>query len=143
MKNITVKECMTEHPVLVAPDTTLAAAAQKMKEVKCGFLPVGRRGKLRGIITDRDIVTRAIAEGRNPLFETVRDYMTPQVYACSENDYLEDAIDKMFEHKVSRLVVKNGKGSVVGVLSYGGILRQEATSGEIALMVKHAMFPAA
>lgn len=143
MKNITVKECMTEHPVLTAPDTTLAVAAQKMKKAECGFLPVGRRGKLQGIITDRDIVIRAIAEGRNPLFEVVEDYMTPQVYACSENDYLEDAIDKMFEHKVSRLVVKNAMGKVVGVLSYGGILRQEGTSREIALLVKHALFPAA
>lgn len=143
MKNITVKECMTEHPVLIAPGTTLAIAAQKMRDKKCGFLPVGSRGKLRGIITDRDIVVRAIAEGRNPMFETVADYMTKDVYACNERDYLEDAIEKMFECKVSRLVVMNAKGGVVGVLSYGGILRQEATAGEISLMVKHALFPAA
>jgi len=143
MKNITVKECMTEHPVLVAPDTTLAVAAQKMRDMKCGFLPVGRRGKLRGIITDRDIVVRAIAEGRNPMLETVADYMTEQVFACNENDYLEDAIDKMFEHKVTRLVVMDAKGGVVGVLSYGGILRQEATAGEISIMLKRALFPAA
>jgi signal-transduction protein with cAMP-binding, CBS, and nucleotidyltransferase domain len=142
MKNIKVKDCMTEHPVLITPDTTLASAAQKMKEMKCGFLPVGTRGKMSGIITDRDIVVRAIAEGRNPMFETVADYMTHQVYACSENDFLEDAIDKMFEHKVSRLVVKNAKHSVVGVLSYGGILRQEATPGEISVLLKHALFPA-
>lgn len=142
MKNITVKDCMTEHPTLVAPDTTLAIAAQKMKEVGCGFLPVGKGGKLRGIITDRDIVIRAIAEGRNPLFEVVSDYMTPEVFACNENDYLEDAIEKMCEHKVTRLVVKNLKGKVTGVLSYGGLLRQEATPTEIASMIKHALYPA-
>jgi CBS domain-containing protein len=143
MKNITVKDCMTENPVMIEPDVTLAVAAQKMKDVGCGFLPIGKRGKLRGIITDRDIVIRAIAEGRNPLYERVEDYMSEQVFACSESDFLEDAIEKMFEHKVTRLVVKNAKGKVTGVLSYGGILRQEATAGEIAVMVKHAMFPTA
>ena len=139
MKDVQVKECMTPHPVLITPDTTLAVAAQKMKMAQCGFLPVGRRGKLQGIITDRDIVVRAIAEGRNPLYEQVSDYMTHTVYACNENDYLEDAIDKMFEHKVARLVVKNARNKVVGVLSYGGVIRDDARPADVAMLVKHAM----
>lgn len=143
MKNVTVREFMTLHPVLAEPEMTLSEAARKMKEVDCGFLPVAENGKLLGIITDRDIVIRAIAEGKNPAGEKVGSYMTPRVFACSENDFLEDAIDKMHTHQVTRLVVKNRKGDVTGVLSYGGLLRQEATSSEIAQTIKHAMFPGA
>jgi CBS domain-containing protein len=143
MKNITVSELMTPNAVLISPEATLAEAARRMREADCGFLPVGSNGNLLGIITDRDIVIRAIAESKNPLVEKVRTYMTPHVYACNERDYLEDAADKMHEHKVTRLVVRNGKGHVSGVLSFGGILRNGATSKEMSDAVKHTFNPEA
>lgn len=138
MQNTKVKALMTEHPVLIKPDITLDEAARKMKDVDCGVLPVGTKDKLQGIITDRDIVIRALAKGKDPAKEKVKDYMTAKVYACNEDDFLEDAADKMRDHKVSRLVVKNHEGKVTGILSFGGILRKNADADEVANVVKHA-----
>lgn len=138
MQNTKVKELMTEHPVLIKPGATLYEAARKMKNVDCGVLPVGTEDKLEGIITDRDIVIRAVSQGKDVKKEQVKDYMTKTVYACNEEDYLEDAADKMHDHAVSRLVVKNKQGKVTGILSFGGILRKNADADEVANVVKHA-----
>ncbi|MBI3440214.1 MAG: CBS domain-containing protein [Proteobacteria bacterium] len=132
---------MTPHPELISPTATLQQAAKKMESVNCGALPVGTENKLKGIITDRDIVIRALAQGRNPATEKVSGYMTEQVYACNENDTLEDASEKMHQHKVSRLVVRNHTGKVTGILSFGGILRNDASSKEIAGVVRHCCGP--
>lgn len=139
MKNTKVRDLMTEEPVMIAPDASLKQAAEKMKSVDCGILPVGTKDKLIGIITDRDIVIRALSGGKDPSKEKVSDYMTGKVHCCSEDDYLEDAADKMREHKVSRLVVKNRQGQATGILSFGGILRRNADADEVSNVVKHAV----
>ena len=138
MRNTQVKDLMTENPVLINPDMTLKEAAAKMRDIDCGILPVGTEDKLKGIITDRDIVIRAVSRGKDIAREQVKDYMTADVYACNEHDTLEDAADKMRVHKVSRLVVKNKAGKVTGILSFGGILRRNADAAEVANVVKHA-----
>src|SRR5690606_36219718 len=99
---------------------------------------VGSDAQLRGVITDRDIVIRALAYGKNPMEERVRDYMTENVFCCNENDFIEDAAQKMKSHKVGRLIVKNASGAPVGILSFGGILRKEADAHEVANVIKHA-----
>jgi CBS domain-containing protein len=138
-----VKEMMTPHPEMISPAATLQQAAKRMKSVKCGALPVGTENKLKGIITDRDIVIRALAEGKNPAVEKVSDYMSAPVFACNEKDTLEDAAEKMHQHKVSRLVVRNHDGKVTGILSFGSVLRYDADPKEIAGTVKHACGPIA
>ena len=138
-----VKELMTSHPEMISPAATLDQAAKKMKAVKCGALPVGTENKLKGIITDRDIVIRALAEGKNPATEKVGDYMSDPVFACNEKDTLEDAAEKMQQHKVSRLVVRNHEGKVTGILSFGSILKNDANPKEVASIVKHACGPVA
>ena len=94
-----VGELMAPHPTLIAPDATLQQAAKRMEAVDCGALPVGTENKLVGIITDRDIVIRAIARGKIPAHEKVAGYMTPAVYTCRENDTLEDAAKKINVHQ--------------------------------------------
>ena len=90
--NVTkVKEVMTPNPVLIDPNATLEQAAKKMETIDCGALPVGTENELSGIITDRDIVVRALARGKNPATETVGSVMTREVYDCSEDDSLDDA----------------------------------------------------
>ncbi|MGZ9097513.1 MAG: CBS domain-containing protein [Micavibrio sp.] len=138
MKTIIVKDLMTPNPVLIDPDATLQEAAESMKSVDCGMLPVGVKDNLEGVITDRDIIIRALAEGKSSAQAKVRDFMTVKVYACNENDTLDAAADKMRTHKVGRLVVKDNSGKVTGVLSFGGILRKEADAMEISNVVKHA-----
>ena len=139
MRNAKVKDFMTSEAVLIAPAATLKEAAVKMKAVDCGVLPVGTPDDVQGIITDRDIVIRAVSKGKDITKEKVKDYMTTQVFGCNENDTLEDAAAKMRTHKVSRLVVKNSKGTVKGILSFGGLLRKQADAEEISNIVKHTV----
>lgn len=133
-----VKDLMMTEPQFVAPTASLQEAAKFMASVNCGMLPVGTPKKVKGIITDRDIVTRAVSAGRDPAKARVEDYMTEEVFACNENDTLTNAAEKMREHKVSRLLVRNHAGQVVGVLSFGGLLRQSAAAGDIAHVVERA-----
>ena len=139
MHTVKVKELMTDHPFTIEPDATLREAAVLMKRAACGFLPVSDKGKLLGVITDRDIVIRALAEAGDPMVEKVRDFMTRDVYSCNEADYLEDAADKMQAHKVTRLVVRNDKGRVTGVLSLGALLRRDVGAREAAKVVSHLL----
>ena len=139
MNNTQVKDLMTEEPALISKNATLQEAAEMMDAVDCGFLPVGTADKLEGIITDRDIIIRALAQGKTPSEEIVKDYMTVAAYGCNEDDFLEDAANKMREHKISRHVVRNHEGMVTGVLSFGGILRKNADADEVANVVKHAI----
>jgi len=89
-----VQELMKENPEVIKPDATLREAAQKMKEIECGVLPVGTKDNLQGMITDRDIIIRAVAEGKDPAKEKVRDYMTDEAHACKETETLQDAAKK-------------------------------------------------
>jgi CBS domain-containing protein len=139
MKNIKIREIMTDHPFMISPNATLREAAELMKKANCGFLPVGRKSKVVGIITDRDIVIRSVAEAKNPLAEKVCDHMTDAVYSCNEDDFLEDAAEKMQAHKVTRLVVRNEHGRVVGVLSLGALLRRDVGAREAAKTINHVL----
>lgn len=139
MHNTQVRDLMSFGPAFISANDDLAKAAALMRKIDCGVLPVGDSETVEGMITDRDIVIRAIAMGKNPAQEKVKDYMTSKVYACHEDDYLEDAADKMREHKVSRLIVRDSHGHTKGILSFGGILRKIASADEVANVVKHAM----
>lgn len=138
MKTAKVRDVMTANPVMIDPDATLQQAAELMKFIDCGMLPVGTKNDLDGVITDRDIVIRAIAQGVNPAQAPVRDHMTTRVCTCNEDDLLEEATAKLRKFRVSRLLVKNGDGKVTGILSIGIILRREADPNDIAELVKHA-----
>ena len=136
-----VKEFMTPSPVHALPTETLAQAAKKMESVDCGVLPVGTEGKLEGVITDRDIVIRAIAKGKNPAVEKVADYMASTVHTCHENDSLEEAVEKMHKYKVGRLIVADEAGKTIGILSFGRIFRTDATPYDLAALIKSAAGP--
>lgn len=137
----TARDVMTPDPVMIAPDATLQSAAKKMEAVDCGVLPVGSNGHIKGIITDRDIVIRAVAQGKNPAHAKVQDFMTGQVHACNEDDSLEEAVGKMRQHKVSRLIVKNKAGRMTGILSFGCILRNDASPEDLAHVIRSCSGP--
>ncbi|MDI1229464.1 MAG: CBS domain-containing protein [bacterium] len=138
MRNVKVKDLMTVNPCVISPGATLVEAARMMNDNDCGMLPVGTADNLEGIVTDRDIVLRGVAQGADLTRETVSGVMTGAVCACNEDDYLEDAALKMRANKVSRLIVRNLAGKMVGILSFGGLLRREADAIEICSVVKHA-----
>lgn len=134
-----VKDLMESNLAMIGPDATLQEAAQKMKEINCGFLPVGEDpASPMGIITDRDIVIRAVCDGKNPAEEKVSQYMTSDVCACAEEDSLEDAAKQMNNYQVSRLVVKSEDGTLCGVLTFGRIIRSNDNKDEITNVVQQA-----
>jgi len=135
MQNTQVKELMEDQIVMVSPDDTLAEASKKMKSSNCGFLPVGKANKPEGVITDRDIVIRAIALGKDPAMTKVQDCMTEMVATCKNDDTLMDVASKMREHGVSRLVVLDRDNTMCGVLSFGRILRNHDDQEEVSDVV--------
>lgn len=139
MQSTKVKVVMTHNPSVIAPDSSLKRAAQKMEAIDCGILPVGTEGKLEGIITDRDIVLRAVARGKNVNTEKVRDYMTPEIYYCKEDDALEQAAELMHRHHVNRLLVQDESGNLSGIISFGCILRKDNDTVEVCDIVERAV----
>ncbi len=138
--NNTAKDLMTPDPQMIAPTATLKEAAQKMEKIDCGVLPVGEKGNVEGMITDRDIVLRAVAKGKDVNVEKVSDYMTAdKICCCEESDTLEDAGGKMRQHNVSRLLVKDQSGEVCGILTFGRILRQNESIEEIGNVIECAV----
>ncbi len=134
-----VKELMEANVSFIDPNSTLDEAAKQMKELNCGVLPVGDTNRLEGIITDRDIVLRAVAEGKNMTQERVRDYMTNDVHACSEDDLLKDAATMMRERMINRVMVKDSRGNISGILTFGRILRSDEDMGEITDVIECAV----
>lgn len=133
-----VKDFMEGHVEMIPASATLQDAARKMEEIDCGFLPVGAAGAPEGIITDRDIVIRAVAKGKDPAKEKVKDYMTRTIHSCTKNLSLEEAATLMNEKKVGRLVVNDESGKACGVLSFGRIIRKGDNPQEVASVVQCA-----
>ncbi len=117
-----VKEVMTRSPECVNPDDSLQDAARKMKDLDVGPLPVcGMNDKLAGILTDRDIVVRAVAEGRDIRTAKVRDAMTEGVTYCFEDDDVSEAARLMRDKQIRRLIVLNGDKRMTGIVSLGDL----------------------
>jgi CBS domain-containing protein len=129
------KDIMWSAPPMIAPSATLQEAASKMAEVNAGVLPVGKDGKAEGIITDRDIVVRAVSKGKDPTSEKVSRFMTRGLHSCRESDTLNDAAQLMKKNRVSRLAVLNDKERFSGILSFGHIFRNDANADEAVEIV--------
>jgi CBS domain-containing protein len=133
-----VSSLMKYNPEIISPEMTLKEAARRMDKLNCGVLPVGTFEELVGMITDRDIVIRAIANGKNVAREKVKDYMSSEVYYCDIDDTLEHAAKLMHDNHVSRLVVKDTNGEVAGILSFGCILRNHKSKPEMSNVIEFA-----
>lgn len=138
MEKIQVKELMETNIQLINSNATLEQASKKMKESCCGFLPVGGDTIPEGIITDRDIVVRALAEGKDPKSEKVCDYMTSDIYSCQETDTLGDAAIVMGANNVSRLIVKDETDAICNILTFGRIIRKHGNKQEVSDVVEKA-----
>lgn len=114
-----IKEIMTRDIEMVSSNTNLAEAAKKMKDFNIGSLPVWEGDDLVGIITDRDLVVRGIAEGGDPASKRVSDAMTTEVFYCFEDDEIHEAANLMEEKCIRRLLVLNSEGAPVGIVSMG------------------------
>ena len=113
-----VSDVMTRDVRIAVPEMPIEAAARLMAELDAGALPVVGGGQLQGMVTDRDIVVRAVALGLG-LDTPVADVMTPGARYCFEDDALEEVLAGMGEHQVRRMPVLDRSGTLVGILSLG------------------------
>jgi CBS domain-containing protein len=112
-----VKEIMTCDVETIDSDITIIQAANLMKQLDIGALPVWKEQRLIGMVTDRDITVRAVAEGKDPSETCVKDIMTPQVYYCFEDDDIHEAASLMEEKSIHRLLVLSEDNQPVGFLT--------------------------
>lgn len=128
----TVREVMSAALETVTPDTSLADAAKVMDRADIGdVLIVDGTDQLRGIVTDRDIAIRAVAEGRDPNSTTVEEIMTPAVETISSSATVREAIETMRRHDIRRLPVVDG-GSPIGVVSLGDLAMSPGSQSVLA-----------
>jgi CBS domain-containing protein len=111
-----VRDIMTHDVAIAAPRETIQQAARRMQELDVGALPVGDGDRLVGVITDRDIAVRAIAEGKGPNSE-VRDVMTPEVKYCYLDQDLSEITSNMADIQLRRLPVLDHDKRLVGILA--------------------------
>ena len=118
-----VGNVMSRDVQIIAPDQTLRDAATTMKRLDAGVLPVGEKDKLIGMITDRDIAVRGIAEGKGPDAK-IRDVMSREVKYCFEDEDVDHVVGNMAELQVRRLPVMNRDKRLVGIVSLGDLATQ-------------------
>src|SRR5688500_13816989 len=118
-----VNEAMTRGVEVVDPNTAVRDAARRMRDDNVGSLPVGENDRLIGMVTDRDIVVRSVAENRPPGNTAVREVMSEHVYYCYEDDDIEQAAQIMAEHQVRRLPVLNRNKRLVGIVALADLAR--------------------
>lgn len=135
-----VSDLMTSDPVTVGPDDPCAKAATLMREEDCGAIPVVRDGKLIGIVTDRDITIRAVAEGRDAKTYPVSKVMSADPITIAPDADADEAAKMMAEHQVRRLPVVDD-GRLLGIVVTAQLARRES-SKEMGDTLKEISEPA-
>lgn len=116
-----VSEVMTANVSTCRPNESLREAARMMREHDCGAIPVVENGQLRGIITDRDIVVRGVAEGKNVMDMDVASCMTDHVTSISKDSSLDDCCDLMEKEQIRRVVVTDKNDEIVGIVAQADV----------------------
>lgn len=135
---MTVANAMTKTPACCTPGSSLTDVARMMIENDCGQIPVVEdltTRKLAGVITDRDIAVRIVAENRNPAEVKAGDCMTAPCISVSAETSLQDCCGLMESNKIRRLPVIDGEGAVVGIVSLADVARV-ASAGASAEVLK-------
>ena len=128
-----VSDCMSPDVRIASPGWSIRDAARAMKEIDAGFLPVGEHDRLVGMVTDRDITIRAVAEGRDPGATSVSEVMTRNVVTVTEDQDLQEAEKLMHDHQIRRLPVTDANLDLIGYLALAKIARtaDESRGGKV------------
>lgn len=131
-----VKDAMHKGVAWAGPDATLDELAKRMREEDVGAIPIGENDRLIGMVTDRDIVVKAVANGALA-GKTARDVMTRGIVYCRDTEELSDALRIMEDKRIRRLPVINDKKRMVGILSLGDVSHAASheLTGELAAAV--------
>lgn len=125
------REIMTHNVTTATREMSLQAVAALMRDGDMGSLPVVENGKLVGIVTDRDIVVRAVAEGREAR-AAIGDVMTTEIFAVRAEDFVFEAIRLMGDRQVRRVPVINENGELVGIIAMADVALETEDEREIA-----------
>jgi CBS domain-containing protein len=117
----TVKTAMHKGAEWVGPQTSVTEIAKKMRELDVGSIPVGENDRLIGMVTDRDIICRGVANGRDVNNLTARDVMTKGIVYCRDRDSIDEALGLMESKQIRRLPVIDDNKRMIGMLSFGDI----------------------
>jgi CBS domain-containing protein len=116
-----ISEIMTRDVAVIAPGATLREACEKMRDRDIGFLPVCDGERLKGAVTDRDIATRGVAEGHDPLTSRVEEVMSPKIVYLFEDQEVLEAARLMEAKQLRRLAILDRGKRLVGVVSLGDV----------------------
>jgi CBS domain-containing protein len=141
-----VRDVMTRSPTCCTPDTSLFVVARLMIDCDCGAIPVVDlpEGKPIGMITDRDIVMRAIAVGRDPMYLKARDCMTASAITVTEDTSLHDCLELLELGQIRRVIVVDSFGRCCGIVSQADIAAHASKrqAGDLLRHVSHPTSPA-
>ena len=140
---MTIRELMTQNPAVCTPDTSLQDVSRMMVQCDCGEIPVvENRESMRplGVVTDRDIVCRAIAQRRNPLELHARDCMSAEPITVRPDSSLKECTRLMQEHKIRRLLVVQDSGRLCGIVAQADVATH-APPSQTAEVVKKVSEP--
>ncbi len=115
-----VNEVMTRHVRVASPKDTIREAARIMAQIDAGVVPVGENDRLVGMLTDRDIAVRAVAEGKGP-DTAVGEVMTPDVQYCFDDEDIDEVCQNLGDQQIRRIPVVNRQKRLVGILSLGDL----------------------
>lgn len=128
-----IKDVMTKEVDFVAPETQVLEIALKMRESDIGSTPVVENDRLIGMVTDRDIVLRIVADGRDPRSATARAAMSPKVLYCYDDQTVDEVLLNMGHNQVRRVPVVNRAKHLVGVVSLGDLVKASEAKAGVAL----------
>ena len=127
-----IQDIMTPNPKACPRNASLSQIAQMMRDEDIGEVPVveadGQARKLVGVVTDRDIVVRAVAEGENPSRITAEDCMTSPAVSCGENASVEECARMMASHRIRRMPVVDSSGNLCGIVAQADLQATDARS---------------
>ena len=139
-----LKEAMTADVKCVGKTATLTDAARLMKSANVGLLPVIESGRAIGVVTDRDLAIRGIAMDCDPHTTRVESVMTPEVVQLEEDQEVDAALELMEREKIGRVLVRDARGQLVGVLSWSDaaiLLKGDQRIGKLVQQISQRTHP--
>lgn len=128
-----IGDIMTRGVEVIQRDDTIQHAAQRMRALDIGALPVADGTALAGMVTDRDITVRGVADGMIPQEALVSDVMTEDVRSCLESETVEQVMEQMGDQQVRRLTVLNAEREIVGIVALGDLATRQSANTDEAL----------
>jgi len=134
-----LKDIMTDDVEVVSPKTSVYEAARTMRLLDIGALPVCDGDRIVGMLTDRDLTVRSIAEGRDPRTTPVKETMTSQIVWCYDDQNVEEAEALMQEQQIRRLPVLDHDKRLVGIISLGDLATRAHDAGVVSTLEEVSM----